>query len=1471
MYKINNLSKYELGDNQSLLDDFLKFAIQRFEVNKPFKIMLVTDSENAQNPLGKTGAYNPATSNIYIYTDGRIFKDVLRSIAHEVFHHSQNCKGEFDNHDLALAPGYAQEDDYMREIERGAYEQGNLALRDWEDGKKKVRLKLVKEQGRATCPAGSVATGEKDRWGNIICKTLSKKASPSDFSQFMKKAKASRDPKRLQRAQDFLRQRGREDPSLPPLTRDSLSPHLKCDPKMPFFHKEKKSCYPKCPQGTVPERSKAGLLCITAAESGNLCMDIEREGKTFKEVPAFEGETIPIELAKPQAVGTGKLSVGLIGYKCKNGAAVAPSPEELIKIAIKMRSYDPLTKHLIDPNRPEEKNNLLLRKNPKTGKMEPIKYKTAKKKKEPVSRHRDSDLWKQLSPKELEKGDMANKIRSAIADQVIRKKVIQAYINGKNYDCKKLKGDAATKQQPCLTEDQILTSLYAIKMIKSSQEKQEAYDEAEIMNFVLDIAGILPVPGDPVDLVNSYLYWIKWTNTKNWMDLFDFALTFGSFFLIGQPFKWGRTLKKAVGATPAAIFSGIGPRQQLALKIYLREVALRMKQWLPKLHRRWKTARFNPTQTNEAANAVLRLSDEIGKLQKGVDTIRKLRATLTSGAYAKHLKNPEEFNKFLRKMVEDMPDSYAGLLVGDFEDVFKKDNLKRLSRFMRRGSDSPQVLEGAAKKLKDVYGSDKAGTAGKKFSDIIDETLKSGTAEDKQALTSFYKMWDLSQGATEEAQALNYAFPGISTMATWLDDVHPGWLDKIESAADLQKYVNEALKKETFGRFDADKAAIIFDFNEDFYKFITGDIPIAADMDGTALLQKTLENNKIKTAIEGLKGETSEEKLIEFVNKMAEMYRPRHIEGSLEKIWGSLYKSELLRKLKGTAVGATFMAAQAAKATQWSWNNFAAGAFKRFIADPAEVGLTDNVIQQLDASFPKWGKRARLSTAVAANSYRRVLRHYFRDVLLELGDGYGANEGSLGYGNSGVALAKLAGSLKNDGNIPKKVRANIDNLEKDFQSKDIEKLIKARKAIIIMAIRYQPKEYEKAAKEILSDLKNQGVISPAAATLTVQRGEGERRELLKQKKEEDAAKTKKTKKAGEKRPSVDPLRFIPGDLVKHEGLYWEAKNDNTDSEPIEGDGDWEEIIPDTTYFAQLAKSHEYVDKDGTVDMSQIKNWNKATGYKGHRSGKQGEVEPAELPTMVTPDAEPAPLPDPVTQDVKPEEKPEEKAEEEPEEEQAGAEGDAKAAAGKPITDRDIPPGLGKRGARYGLVDVPLINKQNFNANPPVVSDRATKRVVKAIKNFSKGWLYRDTKGDAVQIASRLQTAFREAGWPEYGTGGTNGTVIKCLARAPSEDELKNYIKKVSLKTVKYKDKDKIEVIKNTWKCPAFLASAAPKVIKAKVRKLAEAVEPDINDKDIVKLPIEPKAEDQTLKKVLEDYHESESEKRFKKLVKGVTK
>ena len=87
------------------------------------------DAENAQNFFGKTAYYNPNEKVIVLYTMNRHPKDVMRSFAHEMIHHMQNCDRRLQN----ITTQNTNEEGDLPEIEREAYEKGNMTFRNWTD------------------------------------------------------------------------------------------------------------------------------------------------------------------------------------------------------------------------------------------------------------------------------------------------------------------------------------------------------------------------------------------------------------------------------------------------------------------------------------------------------------------------------------------------------------------------------------------------------------------------------------------------------------------------------------------------------------------------------------------------------------------------------------------------------------------------------------------------------------------------------------------------------------------------------------------------------------------------------------------------------------------------------------------------------------------------------------------------------------------------------------------------------------------------------------------------------------------------------------------------------------------------------------------------------------------------------------------------------------------------------------------
>ena len=155
-YKVVKRCKEDLSSMHELLKSFLPFAQKKIGFNKPPVIYFQSDDSNAKRLLGKTAYYDPMTMGITLYVTGRHPKDVMRSLSHELVHHGQNCRGEFNNIQ-DLSPGYAQSNDHLRDMELQAYKDGNIFFRDWEDAVKTGKIKVNVSLQEAAIP---VAVGK---------------------------------------------------------------------------------------------------------------------------------------------------------------------------------------------------------------------------------------------------------------------------------------------------------------------------------------------------------------------------------------------------------------------------------------------------------------------------------------------------------------------------------------------------------------------------------------------------------------------------------------------------------------------------------------------------------------------------------------------------------------------------------------------------------------------------------------------------------------------------------------------------------------------------------------------------------------------------------------------------------------------------------------------------------------------------------------------------------------------------------------------------------------------------------------------------------------------------------------------------------------------------------------------------------------------------------------------------------------
>ena len=164
---------YDYMENiKTYANNLIEFFYQRYKLQNKPHVSFENDAENSQNPLGKTAYYDPNAQSITIFTTGRHTKDCLRSLAHELVHHMQNERGDLQD-TAPTTPGYAQEDDHMREMEREAYEKGNMCFRDWEDGLKQLQetnYLAKKQKGDAKMSEKEWRRGElsdmlMEKWG----------------------------------------------------------------------------------------------------------------------------------------------------------------------------------------------------------------------------------------------------------------------------------------------------------------------------------------------------------------------------------------------------------------------------------------------------------------------------------------------------------------------------------------------------------------------------------------------------------------------------------------------------------------------------------------------------------------------------------------------------------------------------------------------------------------------------------------------------------------------------------------------------------------------------------------------------------------------------------------------------------------------------------------------------------------------------------------------------------------------------------------------------------------------------------------------------------------------------------------------------------------------------------------------------------------------------------------------------------
>lgn len=135
-------------DLKKYIKELYNYIAKELNIDVLPRVFLRRDKANAEDILGKTGGYDPDAQEIHLYITDRHPKDVLRSFAHELVHHMQKLQGLDSKVNIDLIhkdEAYAQHDEGLREMEREAFEKGNMLFRAWTDGKKMERKQQMAE------------------------------------------------------------------------------------------------------------------------------------------------------------------------------------------------------------------------------------------------------------------------------------------------------------------------------------------------------------------------------------------------------------------------------------------------------------------------------------------------------------------------------------------------------------------------------------------------------------------------------------------------------------------------------------------------------------------------------------------------------------------------------------------------------------------------------------------------------------------------------------------------------------------------------------------------------------------------------------------------------------------------------------------------------------------------------------------------------------------------------------------------------------------------------------------------------------------------------------------------------------------------------------------------------------------------------------------------------------------------------
>ena len=142
---IESMMPDDMDSFKSHLAQLFAYLQKELQLKTVPKVKLMSDEKNADKVLGKTAYYSPKEKLVVLYITNRHQKDILRSFAHEIIHHWQHENEKLNASQGESDPKYAQNNPWLRQMEKQAYLLGNILFRDWEDEKKSKDRKSGKK------------------------------------------------------------------------------------------------------------------------------------------------------------------------------------------------------------------------------------------------------------------------------------------------------------------------------------------------------------------------------------------------------------------------------------------------------------------------------------------------------------------------------------------------------------------------------------------------------------------------------------------------------------------------------------------------------------------------------------------------------------------------------------------------------------------------------------------------------------------------------------------------------------------------------------------------------------------------------------------------------------------------------------------------------------------------------------------------------------------------------------------------------------------------------------------------------------------------------------------------------------------------------------------------------------------------------------------------------------------------------